>query len=1008
MKKIFVLLAFPVFLYSQAIKSYNTNGGTSTSSGSGITQLLGAVTTALGTGPQTATITPTGVAAGSYTCLNGQINLAGQIISASSGSCSGTGGLFINAANPPFNLVCDGSTDNTAGMTTLQAFQQGNPGVMVVFPPGTCLYQGYAWLWGATNVTWVGTGTGTALRNSQTGGFNLLIGGDDFNCSGWTGNVQTPAAYRSFSAGIAAINTVSAKSNTVTVQVPSNIASWLVGDPVLITGFDQQAGGYPPNYRYFDRAKIFAINYSTGVVTLDRSLTNNYNQNWPFFTSTANTYPPSIKNLRSAIACPSGGSLGQMQYFHAINIDFSTLPASQVGSVDAEVFPNDVAYAQFDNCKFGSLGPSQSGIVYINGGSINTSEPDKLADQFIINGTTFYGGQSPSTTHTALVEGTGLNYIELTNSNILGGLIQLSPRRFYSKNSTFHSIGTAGILNTALGGIDWYNPSYIVENPVLYEDGLSQGGIFGGNVYKSIVVSTATSGAFTVSSGDIPLTVGLLGPGSAIRGSNSTNTSAILGTVTDVVQSGSTVQVLGTWGTSITAGQTIYYDPNPINTVLSNPYAADFDINTIGITFNPFGSNVRAIFDIPTTVSDLGTCSFLTSGAGVGGITTKWVKDSLTSSYNGTGGGNFYAQVKCDPTTSQWVGFGSSSSMVYPSAGIPVSTGSAWGSSLTPQGTGTTVPLTTGTTTTNDCAKWDASGNIIDAGSACGSGGSLPTQSVQSYLKSNGTTASWGDIITGPTGALCAGTGCSGGTPGIIDVVTSVVPTNTTAFAPTGQWDFSGTAAGSKVMRELASDPGTCSVGETYLNNSASPYVFKACTSSNTWVAVGGSSGGSSPVLYGPVSQVLTFDFATCPTGTSQTLATFTIPASTLTVGSQARIKWDIQQINTINFQSAFPTINITYGTGGIDIFPNLAGLNSPGNIYRGEGDFTTFTSTSQISNGFSGNATGFAALGNSQMANSTASTSSSIPVSVKMVCGTPTTTMSGQIYVHSSLEVWQ
>ncbi len=39
------------------------------------------------------------------------------------------------------------------------------------------------------------------------------------------------------------------------------------------------------------------------------------------------------------------------------------------------------------------------------------------------------------------------------------------------------------------------------------------------------------------------------------------------------------------------------------------------------------------------------------------------------------------------------------------------------------QGNGTKVQLSTGTTTANDCVKFDANGNTVDAGAACGSGG---------------------------------------------------------------------------------------------------------------------------------------------------------------------------------------------------------------------------------------------------------------------------------------------
>ena len=39
------------------------------------------------------------------------------------------------------------------------------------------------------------------------------------------------------------------------------------------------------------------------------------------------------------------------------------------------------------------------------------------------------------------------------------------------------------------------------------------------------------------------------------------------------------------------------------------------------------------------------------------------------------------------------------------------------------QGNGTKFQLSTGATTTNDCVKYDANGNTVDAGAACGSGG---------------------------------------------------------------------------------------------------------------------------------------------------------------------------------------------------------------------------------------------------------------------------------------------
>src|SRR5215467_12495473 len=48
----------------------------------------------------------------------------------------------------------------------------------------------------------------------------------------------------------------------------------------------------------------------------------------------------------------------------------------------------------------------------------------------------------------------------------------------------------------------------------------------------------------------------------------------------------------------------------------------------------------------------------------------------------------------------------------------------------TAQGNGSKVQLSTGTTTTNNCVKYDANGNTVDSGSACGGGGGAPKTST--------------------------------------------------------------------------------------------------------------------------------------------------------------------------------------------------------------------------------------------------------------------------------------
>lgn len=61
------------------------------------------------------------------------------------------------------------------------------------------------------------------------------------------------------------------------------------------------------------------------------------------------------------------------------------------------------------------------------------------------------------------------------------------------------------------------------------------------------------------------------------------------------------------------------------------------------------------------------------------------------------------------------------------------------GGATTNQGNGGKIQLSTGTTTTNDCVKFDANGNTVDAGSACGSGGGDTITSPNSTLTIGGT-----------------------------------------------------------------------------------------------------------------------------------------------------------------------------------------------------------------------------------------------------------------------------
>lgn len=95
--------------------------------------------------------------------------------------------------------------------------------------------------------------------------------------------------------------------------------------------------------------------------------------------------------------------------------------------------------------------------------------------------------------------------------------------------------------------------------------------------------------------------------------------------------------------------------------------------------------------------------------------------------------------------------------VVPTSATVVASNGSNQLVAATYQGNGAKVQLSTGSTTANNCVKFDASGNTIDAGATCGSGGGggTPGSTYFTYVNATGTgpnnTASETSLIGGAT-----------------------------------------------------------------------------------------------------------------------------------------------------------------------------------------------------------------------------------------------------------------
>ena len=95
---------------------------------------------------------------------------------------------------------------------------------------------------------------------------NIFAGG-----KGWPGDNRHSARIASVSAG----------SKTVTLASRFDSSKFTVGGWVAVAAFDMMGWGYPQNLWYFEYRKVSAINRSSGVITLDAELDNDYLSTYP-------------------------------------------------------------------------------------------------------------------------------------------------------------------------------------------------------------------------------------------------------------------------------------------------------------------------------------------------------------------------------------------------------------------------------------------------------------------------------------------------------------------------------------------------------------------------------------------------------------------------------------------------------------------------------------------------------------------------------------------------------
>jgi hypothetical protein len=138
---------------------------------------------------------------------------------------------------------------------------------------------------------------------------------------------------------------VSARSKTVTLLSRSDSSKFTIGGWVAVAAFDMMGWGYPQNPWYFEYRQVVAINSSTGVITLEAELNNNY----------LSTYP--LHSAGSASSADMGGpaTIFAMASSWDTEVIFRGVTFSQ-----AQDIYGNARSIQYIDCKFSDHGPAPS------------------------------------------------------------------------------------------------------------------------------------------------------------------------------------------------------------------------------------------------------------------------------------------------------------------------------------------------------------------------------------------------------------------------------------------------------------------------------------------------------------------------------------------------------------------------------------------------------------------------------------------------------------------------
>ncbi|WP_225771454.1 hypothetical protein [Inquilinus sp. Marseille-Q2685] len=299
--------------------------------------------------------------------------------------------------------------------------------------PGRYRYTWNRWTWGLRRVTVLGYGA--TIQCLHSGPYDIdqapLMSNRDHY---WAWAADGPA-YGDTSAGPAEqyglrLRTARPGDEAVTLLAPAAPLPFASGNWVLIQSYAQQQYGYPPNMRYFERARVTAVDGL--VIRLDRPLRHLHRDDWPEDPS----QPPAIGSARIVAIDRPDCPLALSQRFLGLTVASNPRHAVRdagIRTTRETLNINGTMQAVVEDCDLIAFGVSQVGDVQVRNCSFAYTEPDKLIDRLSFEGCTIG----------SLQQCTGVNHLTLRNCTIEGDA-QILAREAVVDGCTFPGPASPG------------------------------------------------------------------------------------------------------------------------------------------------------------------------------------------------------------------------------------------------------------------------------------------------------------------------------------------------------------------------------------------------------------------------------------------------------------------------------------------------------------------------------------------------------------------------------------